>query len=90
MKIESNQKENTDIPIAFIDYVGDLWFRTTNESDLMDNKVSIIRSDKMTIFEYFDMGDFIDHLARYERSLDDYYAVKKFYEGDSVTITLKF
>ena len=87
MKIESDQKENSDVPVAFVDNVGDLWFRTTNESDLMDNKVSIIRSDKMTLFEYFDMGDFVDCLDNHEQSPNCNYAVEKFYEGDSFTIT---
>lgn len=87
MKIESNQKENTGVPIAFIDDAGDLWFRSTNESDLMDNQVSIIRPVNMVTFDYFDMGDFIACLEKLEQRSDDNYAVKKFYEGDTITIT---
>ena len=86
MKIESNQKESVGVPVAFIDDVGDLWVRTTHESDLMDNQVSIIRSNKMATFDYFDMGDFVDCLDNHEQSPNCNYAVEKFYEGDSFTI----
>lgn len=88
MKIESNQNENTAVPVAFIDEEGDLWFRSTSEKNLMDNKVFIIIKKTNEVFTCCYMRDFINCLDAKKESYKGYnYAVKTFYEGDSITIT---
>lgn len=86
MKFESNQKENDVIPVAFIDEEGDLWFRTNHEEDIMQNKVSIIDAITNQTLTYCDMNDFVTCANNDETNSDGNYAVKKFYEGDSVII----
>ena len=87
MKIETNQKENVGIPIAFIDNVGSLWFRSKDQSDVMDNEVFIINTGDDTTIDYYNMDDFVSCVNRYGSNSSYIYAVKKFYEGDSITIT---
>ena len=87
MKIESNQNENTAVPVAFIDEEGDLWFRTTRETDVMKNKVSIISTDQETPLDNYSMNDFMACLGNHEQSCCVNYAVVKFYEGGSFTLT---
>lgn len=88
MKFKFDQKETTDIPIAFIDDEGDLWFRTTDEENLMDNIVYIICRKTNTVLTYCDMEDFIECS---DTNVDDNhqgnYAMKTFFKGDSITIT---
>lgn len=86
MKIESNQKENTGIPVAFIDGVGDLWFRATHESDVMDNEVYVIKTGETTEVFYYNTDVFLACINNNVPNSSYNYAVKKFYKGDSVTI----
>ena len=85
MKIEYNEQSEVErVPVAFVDNDGDLWFRTTSEENLMSNLVFIIASNKNDVYTNFGMRDFI---SRANSTEGDIYAVKRFYEGDSISIS---
>ena len=85
MKIEYNEQSEVErVPVAFVDNDGDLWFRTTSEENLMDNLVFVINSETNEVFTCCNMEDFI---SRANSTEGDIYAVKRFYEGDSISIS---
>lgn len=88
MEIKYGGNGDKGVPIAFIDNEGDLWFRTTNEENSMDNIVSIISIKSNQVLTYCDMDDFIEYS---DTTSNDHnkgnYAVKTFFKGDSITIT---
>ena len=86
MKFETNQKEKSVIPVSFIDGEGNLWFRATHESDVMDNEVYVIKSGETTEVFYYEMDVFLACINNNVPNSSYNYAVKKFYKGDSVTI----
>ena len=84
----NEESEVKHVPVAFMDDKGDLWIRSTSEKNLMDNKVFIIIKKTNEVFTCCYMRDFINCLDAKKESYKGYnYAVKTFYEGDSITIT---
>ena len=89
MQFKYNEESGVErVPVAFIDNEGDLWIRSTHEENLMDNDVNIIIKKTNEVFTCCYMRDFINCLDAKKESYKGYnYAVKTFYEGDSITIT---
>ena len=85
MKIKYNEESGVErVPVAFVDNDGDLWIRSTSEENLMDNLVFVINSETNEVFTCCNMKDFI---SRANSTEGDIYAVKRFYEGDSISIS---
>lgn len=80
----NEQSEVERVPVAFVDNDGDLWIRSTHEENLMDNLVFVINSETNEVFTCCNMKDFI---SRANSTEGDIYAVKRFYEGDSISIS---
>ena len=74
------------LPIAFIDNVGDLWFRTNDATYIQDNDVHIL-TKRGVIMDNMTMDDFINTVNGINNTTT-VTVVKAFYVGD--TITIKF
>lgn len=83
MKFVFEYNETDDrLPIAFVDNVGDLWFRTNDADDIRDNQVNVM-TKRGDILGSMSMLDFIDAIDNKPCAVK---VVKTFYEGDVITI----